>query len=883
MKITSSLIAAAVLLFTSAIRSEGAEFKDDFSSYKEDSELSTKWETTSIGWELEKGAYKNNDSQKSFAFPVSVPAGKKVTVEAVVTVEKPVKADWKIAGVVIGIPDGNYWHLAMVETPENLQKKHFVELSEMLENTWNAQSEEGSSLSKTDNLGGDFNWQYGVAYRMKLELSPEGIRGEIAEPDGTVKVRLGYKFDNPAVKVGRPGIDNGGLSTSFDNFSAKVDDVVEMTKKTEVIPPCTVKGFSALKEKATGFFRVVEKDGKWWLFTPQGEAFYAVGIDHVNYHTHWCEKLGYAPMRRIVEKKYGNEDNWGKAILKRLNDWGFNSLTAGHSVSLRHKELPHTEFLNMGTEFAFVDTIVPKENWTGFPNVFNPKFEKFCEKKARMVCGKMKDDPWLIGYYIDNELDWFGKAPKGDLRNWALSRPADDPARQAAEKCDSDSFVRLLAEKYFSITCAAIRKYDPNHLILGTRFAGQAPANIWDICGKYCDVVTVNVYPRVDFETGDMSQAENNLNKWFASAKKPMMVTEWSFPALDAVDSVGKPVPSVHGAGMRVDTQEQKTKCCKIMQEKLFSLPYMVGSDYFMYADEPALGISSGFPEDSNYGVVNENDKPYELLTAMFAKLNPQVYKIHSGDVKIEKPVLIKTSSASLPEGKIKVENDGKKITVDNGVMKLVKDKESGDAWDRVELDGVVLGKFCPLIHQKLDNNDWIAPDKVESIKVSEDKTKVVVDMVFSKENTYRTAYLFTIYPKQPFFISQLLWIENIDSKPWKLVNYFHYANSFIGGSADGDVVNAPKVPNYYLPSSAWKDEKAGKQYGVVSVHQQDFDITFWIDDNGGQHPDAFKKVDMTLDPGAKFAEPQPSIIIFGAPAEEKLVDLVKRMKTVLP
>jgi hypothetical protein len=443
--------------------------------------------------------------------------------------------------------------------------------------------------------------------------------------------------------------------------------------------------------------------------------------------------------------------------------------------------------------------------------------------------------------------------------------------------------VRLLAEKYFSITAAAIRKYDPNHLILGCRFAGQAPADIWDICGKYCDVVSVNIYPRVDFETGDMSDAEKMLAKYYAAAKKPLMITEWSFPALDAVDSRGKPLPSVHGAGMRVDNQEQKTKCCELLQGGLLRLPFIVGSDYFMYADEPALGISSGFPEDSNYGLVSESDKPYELLTKMFSRLNSQVYQIHSGEKKIEWPAPEKAGLPVMKKGKIKVENDGKRITVDNGRLKLIKDKESGDAWDRVELDGVVLGKFCPLIHQKLDKDEWIAPDRLVSIKVSEDDSKVVVDMVLEREKSFLTAYRFTIFPEQPFFLSQLLWLENIGTKAWSWMNYFHYVNSFIGGSADGDAVNGPKVPQYYIPVSAWKDDKAGKQYGAACIRQQDFEIHYWLDEDGGQHADAYRKADIVMQPGAKFADPQPAIIVFGASADEKLIDVVKQIKASIP
>jgi hypothetical protein len=57
----------------------------------------------------------------------------------------------------------------------------------------------------------------------------------------------------------------------------------------------------------------------------------------------------------------------------------------------------------------------------------------------------------------------------------------------------------------------------------------------------------------------------------------------------------------------------------------------------------------------------------------------------------------------------------------------------------------------------------------------------------------------------------------------------------------------------------------------------------FWLDENGGQHPDAYRKVDMVMEPGAKFADPQPAIMIFGASADEPMIEIVKRLRAVVP
>jgi hypothetical protein len=143
--------------------------------------------------------------------------------------------------------------------------------------------------------------------------------------------------------------------------------------------------------------------------------------------------------------------------------------------------------------------------------------------------------------------------------------------------------------------------------------------------GKYSDIVSVNCYRNLDLERGVMTDGfETELAEWRLKAKRPLMITEWSFPALDAG------LPCRHGAGQRVPTQKDRAFAFSVFQKLLFTTPFVVGSNYFMWVDQPAPGISSIFPEDSNYGLVDEQDRPYPLLTQTAAKLNPLVYDFHS-------------------------------------------------------------------------------------------------------------------------------------------------------------------------------------------------------------------------------------------------------------
>jgi hypothetical protein len=281
---------------------------------------------------------------------------------------------------------------------------------------------------------------------------------------------------------------------------------------------------------------------------------------------------------------------------------------------------------------------------------------------------------------LDNELEWYGK--KGSLVDEVFRRGPGQPAKKAlydwlfhryggltelnrrlglrhadeqaflaettlpkaSPELDEvrDGFLAEIAERYFSVAAGAVHAADTEHLVLGCRFAGRAPQPTLSAAGKYNDVFTFNTYPRVDFESvwradgvgGTVQRVPRELTAIYRVVHRPVIITEWGFPALDS----GLPCKS--GAGMRVDTQAQKAMCYRIFAGAMADLPFVVGYHYFMWADEPAAGISPHFPEDSNYGVVNEKDEPYEVLVKTVSEVNRDASVRHarsmfSGDLEI--------------------------------------------------------------------------------------------------------------------------------------------------------------------------------------------------------------------------------------------------------
>lgn len=653
-----------VLLILVAAPPQVQEVRDDFGSYTSGSTAGPQWSTGAIGWSVQEGALTSEGAGRSLAHHRRIGFGRELWVECRITPRRAAGEEWKTAGIAIIYDDRNYWHLALAERPNSLDRGRFVELTEMKDGRWLANFEGDTRLEPLPDGVGDFAWEYGRPYVLRLALTDDAIAATVTDAEGRVCWRSGFRLNEKAVRTGRPHLFTNGLAATFDDFAAAIVRPAEGPPE-RTFPPYAGPAMGPRIARPTGFFRVRQEGPVWWIVDPNGRAFYAVGIDHVNYNVHWCEALGYAPYARNVAAKYGSEEKWAASAVARLKQWGFNSLGANNSPSTRYRGLPHTEFLSFGMAFTSVSDIVPRTTWTGFPDVFHPGFPEWCRQEAQRQCRPLRNDPWLLGYFLDNELEWFGKSgSEVGLLEEALKKPASHPAKRAlladlqarygdigsfntawktrfpsweslAEEApavqtpearrDGLRFVAKVADLYFRYTTAAVREADPNHLILGCRFAGTAPPGVIAAAGRYCDVVSVNYYGEVDLERGIVTDMPNRMRQYYAEARKPLMLTEWSFPALDAG------LPSQHGAGQRVPTQRDKAHAFDIYQRALFSMPFMVGSNYFMWVDEPALGISKTFPEDSNYGLVDVNDNAWPELTRMAARTNRLALDLHAG------------------------------------------------------------------------------------------------------------------------------------------------------------------------------------------------------------------------------------------------------------
>jgi len=408
-------------------------------------------------------------------------------------------------------------------------------------------------------------------------------------------------------------------------------------------------GWKKIASEATAFFYVKEIDGVWWIVNPAGNAFLSKGVNHISFFADNAPQLGYSPYGRATQKKYGTEGAWAKAAMENLWRWNFNTAGAWCSSSMYKQEFPYTPVLDVASHAG--------ANWQKgiFPDVFSKKFRTAARSAIQAACRPQRDNKYLLGYFTDNELRWgpdwrspdallmdflrFDHESEGwnraiqflkerystvDALNeqWKIkaksfeelsaieSFPPSDARAEAEEM-----FVKIVAGEYFRVCAEEIRDADPHHMILGCRFAGKASETVLEAMAPYADIVSFNTY--------NFTPPAETLKRIYEITKRPIMITEFSFKAMDSG------LPNTRGAGKPLATQKERAEHFTEFITQLLQLPFVVGYHWFEYADEPAEGRFDG--ENSNYGLVNIKDEPWEILTTEMTQTNFKAEKIHAG------------------------------------------------------------------------------------------------------------------------------------------------------------------------------------------------------------------------------------------------------------
>ena len=403
----------------------------------------------------------------------------------------------------------------------------------------------------------------------------------------------------------------------------------------------------AAAARRSEFYRVAEVDGAWWFIAPDGSRFFSSGVNVVDVGG---TREKYDPQRPeyAAFRHYPNRAAWAAATNERFAAWGFNTVGGWSAEEMMTGPLPYTAVLHLGRELG-----VP---WN---DLLDPRFAEQVAAVAEQKVSRRADDPRLIGWYTDNELAWFADTlfcfhiaqpaksfTRQALVNLLRKQYGDDFARlqqdfmavkaMSFDELDAggtlllrpggrgmdvaDSFLRLVAERFYQAAHDAIRRYDANHLILGDRYHGYCPDVVAEAAAPYVDVISTN-FDQPDWTDGGLPAFY--LERLHHLTGRPILVTEYYVAAQDN-RSGNKNSGNIFTT---VATQQERAQAVRARLSSLAALPYVVGAHWFQFSDEPTHGRHDG--EDYNFGLVDIEDRPYEELVAAFTKTNAEVPRIH--------------------------------------------------------------------------------------------------------------------------------------------------------------------------------------------------------------------------------------------------------------
>lgn len=348
-----------------------------------------------------------------------------------------------------------------------------------------------------------------------------------------------------------------------------------------------------------------------------------------------------------------DERRWVSHTLDRLQAWGFNTIGNWSAPALGAADrVPYTLPLSIVGDYASIST--GSDWWGGMPDPFDPRFAMATERAVAIAARDHRDDPWLIGYFADNELAWAGPGddPKaryalayGTLRlttdvpakraflkqlrdkyrnqaglskAWGIDLPAwelmEDPGFVPPQpspehpeiEADFKYFQKVFAETYFKTIADSLKWHAPNHLLLGGRFAVSNPEAV-AACAQYCDVLSFNMYTLKPQDGQDFA--------YLRSLDKPVLVTEFNFGSRDR--------GPFWGGVTELAREEDRGPAYANFLKQAVSEPSIVGVHWFQYLDQPVTGrLLDG--ENGHFGLVGITDVPFQGFVDNVRKSNLQ-------------------------------------------------------------------------------------------------------------------------------------------------------------------------------------------------------------------------------------------------------------------
>ncbi|WP_169816825.1 T9SS type A sorting domain-containing protein [Wenyingzhuangia fucanilytica] len=348
--------------------------------------------------------------------------------------------------------------------------------------------------------------------------------------------------------------------------------------------------------EATGFFRTEKDcDNTWHIIDPSGNVFYSAGLNTV--------------------------DNGGLSQPEELKSLGLNTMGSWSDESI--KNVAYTPRFNVMSNFKNSSNEIKEVYNLDILPVFEPTFQSFCNQLAQTELQPYLNDPWVLGYFLDNELLFHkdqlslslsletSNAQYQAANTWMIDKYGVNYTTSNITEDDKLDYQGYVGETYFRIVSEAFKAVDPNHMLLGTRFHSGVKymPKMFEAAGKYIDIISVNYY-------GSAQPEEEYMDMWLEESGKPFLITEFYVKGLDT------PMENADGAGWDVATQSDRASWFENWMLKLLRNKGSVGFHWFRYLDKPTDG--------SNKGLYDKDYNLYQELGASVKKVSKAIYTLRS-------------------------------------------------------------------------------------------------------------------------------------------------------------------------------------------------------------------------------------------------------------
>ena len=192
--------------------------------------------------------------------------------------------------------------------------------------------------------------------------------------------------------------------SEWESFSTRTLVDLKHYKPT-TIPTTRFGGRADRKEKAIGFFYVKRIGERWWLVDPEGGLFIHAGVAAVKPATEYSSADAF-------QRLFGDKARWADVTQCALRNLGFNGIGGFSDINtlrVAPQPLAYSVTLSLLSSFGKkLQLTYQQPGHTGYigecPPVFHPDFPSYCEATCQERMAALRDDPWLVGYYSDNEL-----------------------------------------------------------------------------------------------------------------------------------------------------------------------------------------------------------------------------------------------------------------------------------------------------------------------------------------------------------------------------------------------------------------------------------------------------------------------------------------------